>query len=90
MIDEVIVFGSDHCSSCVKWKPVIEGIVNDLQIAYNYVVVDDNPAMKEMYRVTAVPVTVLLQNGLEVARIMGSMSRDTALEQINYFNDGEQ
>lgn len=90
MIDEIIVFGSDHCSSCIKWKPVIEKIKDDLKIAYRYVMVDENTDLKEKYKVTAVPVTLLFQNGSEVARIMGSMSEDIALEQINYFNgDGE-
>lgn len=89
MIDEIIVFGAKGCGSCTKWKPVIEGIANERGIAYKWLEVDENPEEKEMYKVTAVPVTLLLENGSEVARIMGSMSRDIALQQIDYFN-GEQ
>lgn len=79
----IVLFGSEHCSSCKKWKPTFERLMNEYQLDYKYVDIDKEN--NRQYALNGVPATVFYKDGKEIGRILGSMEEDIARKQIEYY-----
>ena len=82
---KVILFGSEHCGSCRKWKPTFERLMNEYQIEYD--IIDIDKITKDKYQIQGVPVTIFYDDDKEIGRILGNMDEDIARKQIEYYKN---
>jgi thiol-disulfide isomerase/thioredoxin len=83
---KVILFGSEHCGSCKRWKPLFERLMNEYQLNHEYVDIDK--INKAEYQIQGVPVTIFYNdNDEELGRILGNMDEDIARKQIEYYKN---
>lgn len=74
----MIDFFATWCGPCTKLHPVLEKLAAASD-AYDIVKVDvdENPALAEMFGVSAVPTMIIFKNGKSVARAEGYYEFDT-------------
>lgn len=83
---KVILFGNDKCGSCKRWKPIYLRLIKEYQVDASIKDVDVDKEDKERYNITAIPVTLFLDdNGVELGRILGSMDEDIARKQFDLY-----
>ena len=71
---QVLYFSSPWCGPCRSFKPVMESLQNEMSITF--VDVDSSPQTAQQYNVRSVPTTVVLDNGMEIGRIIGARTKD--------------
>ena len=85
---KVILFGNDKCSSCLKWKPVFERLMNEYGLNHVYIDIDQDKISKEKYQIHGIPVTIFFNdNDEEIGNILGNMNEDIARQQIEYYKN---
>ncbi len=70
-------FNADWCGPCQMLKPIIEEIADsndDIKVVS--INIDDEDELSEEYNVSSIPCLVLFENGKEVKRNVGLISRD--------------
>lgn len=74
-------FSATWCGPCKAFKPVIQEAVSE---GYNieYIDIDSNQDAAVEYGVRSVPTVVILQNGTEVDRIVGSVPKQSLLDKL--------
>jgi thioredoxin 1 len=77
---EVLKFYADWCGPCKMLSKTLENL-KDNDIPIREVDIDEQTDLAVQYNVRSVPTMVLLENGSEVKRVVGSMS----LEKIKEF-----
>jgi thioredoxin 1 len=77
---EVLKFYADWCGPCKMLSKTLENL-KDNNIPIREVDIDEQTDLAVQYNVRSVPTMVLLENGSEVKRVVGSMS----LEKIKEF-----
>lgn len=70
-------FYADWCGPCKAMKPAVHELAGELKgrLEVMEVNVDQNPDLARQYNVRSIPCFVLLQNGQEVGRRVGSMPK---------------
>jgi len=71
---QVLYFSSPWCGPCRSFKPVMESLQNEMSITF--VDVDSSPQTAQQYNVRSVPTTVVLDNGMEIGRVIGARTKD--------------
>jgi len=71
---QVLYFSSPWCGPCRSFKPVMESLQNEMSITF--VDVDSSPQTAQQYNVRSVPTTVVLNNGMEIGRVVGARTKD--------------
>lgn len=72
----LVDFNAEWCGPCKMLKPIIEEISNDNKVKVVSINVDDEDELSEEYGVTSIPCLVLFENGKEVKRSIGFISKD--------------
>lgn len=73
----LIDFNADWCGPCKMLGPVLETVSNDItDVSFVSVNVDENPNLAKKYGVMSIPCLVVLENGEEIKRSVGLISRD--------------
>ena len=70
-------FNADWCGPCQMLKPIIEELAetnDDIKVVS--INIDDEDELSEQYNVSSIPCLVLFENGKEVKRNVGLISRD--------------
>ena len=70
-------FNADWCGPCQMLKPIIEEIADsndDIKVVS--INIDDEDELSEEYNISSIPCLVLFENGKEVKRNVGLISRD--------------
>jgi thioredoxin 1 len=63
-VKQLLHFTADWCQPCKKIKPIIESyILENLDIKYTQINVDENPAITTEYKVRSVPTLIVLIDG---------------------------
>ncbi len=71
----LLKFYAEWCKPCAALKPTIEKLdAEDDYLIVSNVDIDDNPQLKVDYSIRSIPTLVLLRDGEEVARKVGSSS----------------
>lgn len=80
----VVNFWATWCGPCRMLAPVLEEIADEHTDAFTVVKVniDENPAVVNAYQVMAVPTTVLIVGGQEVARVTGAKPKGALLDDL--------
>lgn len=69
----LVDFYADWCPPCRAMTPVVEDLAQTYS-AYK-VNIDDSPEIAQKYNIAAIPTFIVLNNGIEVERIQGVISK---------------
>jgi thioredoxin 1 len=76
---EVLKFYADWCGPCKMLSKTLENL-KDNNIPIKEIDIDEQTDLAVQYNVRSVPTMVLLENGSEIKRVVGSMSLDKVKE----------
>ncbi len=68
----VVIFGSDTCSACAKYKESMKKVMKDYNVDIYYVNIanlseEDYSKMYSKYVITSTPTTIFIKDGLETS-----------------------
>lgn len=69
---QILYFSAPWCGPCKAFKPVMESLQSELPI--QFIDVDSSPQTSAQYNVRSVPTTIVVQNGMEIGRVVGAKS----------------
>lgn len=81
-------FWASWCAPCLAMGPIVDELAHELdgtKIKIGKMNVDENIETPGTYRVMSIPTFIVFQNGQEVERLVGSMSKDTMKEKLSRF-----
>ena len=71
---QILYFSSTWCGPCRTFKPIIESLQSEISITfYN---VDSSPQEAAQYNVRSVPTVIVVQNGVEIGRLVGARPKE--------------
>ena len=75
-------FTATWCGPCKTFKPIILELISE---GYNITIVDidQEQSLSSQYRVSSVPTTVIEENGVEVDRFVGALSKQQVIQRLN-------
>lgn len=68
----IFVTAPEWCPSCRVMEPIIKQVASILGLTLEVVDADDKPAIVASLGVTSLPTTILMENDMELTRIMGA------------------
>lgn len=72
----LVDFYADWCSSCKAISPIIDGIEAERKdITVGKVNVDGNPQLASRFGVMSIPTLIVFEDGVQVKRNVGSISK---------------
>ena len=74
-------FSATWCGPCKAFKPIMQEVANE-GYSVEFIDVDQEQNKAVKYNVRSVPTTVIEENGVEVDRIVGSVSKETVLNKL--------
>jgi len=80
---QVLYFSAKWCTACQVTTPIIESLKSSNRAQVAMVDVDYDVSLTEQYSVKSVPTTIILENGNEIKRIVGSMGSEQLNQLIN-------
>ena len=75
-------FSAKWCGPCRTFRPIMEEVAGEESIIVEFIDVDNEQNKAVKYNVRSVPTTVIEENGVEVDRIVGSVSKETVLNKL--------
>lgn len=77
-------FWAEWCSPCKMIAPILNDIAQerDGELTIAKLDVDENPNTAMRYGVRSIPTLILFKNGQEAARLVGAMSKERLLAQL--------
>ena len=70
---KVLKFQATWCNPCKAMSSILENVVTDIPI--EEVDIDEDRDLAQRYRVRGVPTLIMLEDGIEVKRQVGMMSK---------------
>lgn len=80
---QVLYFSAKWCTACQATTPLIESVKRNGAAQVAMVDVDYDVSLTQEYNVKSVPTTVILENGNEIKRVVGSISSEQLKNLIN-------
>ena len=74
-------FYATWCGPCKTFKPIMNEIVGEGH-SVQFIDIDQSQDLAAKYGVRSVPTTVIEENGIEVDRIVGSVSKQQVLSKL--------
>ena len=74
-------FSATWCGPCKAFKPVMNEISGE-GYSVQFIDIDQSQDLAAKYGVRSVPTTVIEENGIEVDRIVGSVSKQQVLSKL--------
>jgi len=71
---QILYFSAPWCAPCGTFKPLMESLQSEMSITF--IDVDASPQTAQTWNVRSVPTTLVIQNGMEVGRLVGLKSKD--------------
>tara|TARA_Y100000114_G_scaffold136389_1_gene137841 strand:- start:142 stop:387 length:246 start_codon:yes stop_codon:yes gene_type:complete len=78
---KILYFSAAWCGPCKTLGPIMESASG--QVNYQKVDVDSNPELSAKYGVRNIPTMVLVENGVEIRRKVGVLTKEQIL---NFYN----
>ena len=75
-------FSATWCGPCKTFKPVMNEIAGE-GYSVQFIDIDQSSSVAEQYNVRSVPTVVIEENGAEVDRFIGAISKQAVLERIS-------
>jgi thioredoxin-like negative regulator of GroEL len=80
---QVLYFSAKWCTACQATTPIVESLKLSNKAQVMIVDVDYDVSLTEQYNVKSVPTTIILENGNEIKRVVGSINGDQLKQLIN-------
>jgi len=81
---KIIRFTSSWCQPCKALAPILDQLqLENPNISFETIDVDQNKEITSNYRVTSVPTIVFVKNGIEATRFTGVKSKTVIQSLIN-------
>lgn len=80
---QVLYFSAKWCTACQATTPIVEQLKKSNQAQVAMVDVDYDVSLVEQYSIKSVPTTIILENGNEIKRYVGSISSHQLNQLIN-------
>ena len=82
---ELLDFYADWCGPCVVMKPVLEELEKEMASTVKITKIDVDQKQEEAskYGVMSIPTYVILKDGKEVDRFIGSTSKQDVVSKLN-------
>jgi len=74
-------FSATWCGPCKTFKPVMNEVAGEGH-SVQFIDVDQQQDLAARYNVRSVPTTIIEQDGIEVDRIIGSVSKQQVLSKL--------
>jgi|TARA_R100000781_G_scaffold65528_2_gene41229 thioredoxin 1 len=74
-------FSAAWCGPCKTFKPVMNEISGDGH-SVQFIDIDQSQDLAQQYNVRSVPTVVVEENGVEVDRIIGAVSKDQVISKL--------
>ena len=71
---QVLYFSASWCQPCKAFRPLMESMQNEMPVTF--IDVDASPQTAQQYNVRSVPTTIVVQNGMEIGRIVGARPKE--------------
>ena len=75
-------FSATWCGPCQTFKPIMNEIASE-GYSVQIIDIDQSSSVAEQYNVRSVPTVVIEENGIEVDRFIGAISKQAVLERIS-------
>ena len=75
-------FSATWCGPCKSFKPVINEIASE-GYSVQFIDIDQSPNTATQYSVMSVPTVIIEEDGSEVDRFVGSMTKQMVLERLS-------
>ena len=79
---QVIFFTAKWCTECQSFKPVVESVSKQVGVKLANIDTDYDVSLVEQYNVKSVPTLIVLENGNEIKRLVGSQPENKVKELI--------
>lgn len=79
----VVDFYATWCGPCKMFAPIFEEVANEMDMNFIKIDTDNNSDLAREYGVMSIPTIILFENGNEIKRHTGFMSKE---EFINFLN----
>ena len=80
---QAILFTANWCAACQTMKPIIEQATKETKVQLSKIDTDYDVSLTQQYNIRSIPTLIILENGNEVNRHVGSMSSETLKQLIN-------
>lgn len=81
----IYYFTAEWCQPCKKTRPIVEELNRDQSIArFQIIDIDDNKHLAEYFNIMSVPTFILISDGIEAKRIIGSQTKNQLENFIGY------
>jgi len=74
-------FSAAWCGPCKTFKPVMNEISGDGH-SVQFIDIDQSQDLAQQYNVRSVPTVIVEENGVEVDRIIGAVSKDRIISKL--------
>ena len=74
-------FTATWCGPCKAFKPVMNEVAGE-GYSIQFIDVDKNQSLASQYGVRSVPTTVIEENGVEVDRFVGALSKEAVKNKL--------
>ena len=74
-------FTATWCGPCKAFRPVMNEVVGE-GYSIQFIDVDENQSLASQYGVRSVPTTVIEENGVEVDRFVGALSKEAVKNKL--------
>ncbi len=76
----LVDFWAAWCGPCRMLSPVVDEVAEEVDTAVAKCNIDENPELAEKYNVNVIPTLIVLEDGKEVARSVGVVSKRKVLD----------
>ena len=80
---QVLYFSAKWCTACQATTPIIESLKSSNRAQVAMVDVDYDVSLTEQYNVRSVPTTIVLEDGNEINRVVGTINTERLNNIIN-------
>lgn len=83
MTDVVYYFSATWCAPCRVVSPNIEALAHRYPtVEFHKIDVEEEAALADKYHIKAMPTIVRVQNGVEIARVVGVKTREDLAREL--------
>ena len=79
----VVDFYATWCGPCKMFAPIFEEVSSEMDMNFIKVDTDNNPELAREYGVMSIPTIILFENGKEINRHIGFMSKEEFIKFLN-------
>jgi thioredoxin len=73
---QAILFTANWCSACQTMKPIVEQVTKETNVQLVKIDTDYDVSLTQQYNIKSIPTLVILENGNEIKRAVGTQSAD--------------